>query len=59
MSRIIWLTKTTLLNNTPVCEIIYYANLDLHTPRNIYLHNSVLASYDTLSKFNMDTIIKT
>ncbi len=40
-------------------EYIYYTNLDLHTTRTLYLHSSVLASYDTLSNFNMDTIINT
>jgi hypothetical protein len=58
MNQSIRLTKTTLINNTPLGENIYYTNIDLHTTRNLYLHSSVLASYDTLSKFNMDTIIK-
>jgi hypothetical protein len=58
MNQIIRLTKTTLIKNTPLGEFIYYTNLDLHTTRNLYLHSSVLASYDTLSNFNMDTIIK-
>ena len=39
-------------------EYIYYTNLDFHTARNLDLHSSVLASYDTLSNFIMDTIIK-
>jgi hypothetical protein len=58
MNQIIRLTKTTLINNKPLGENIYYTNIDLHTTRNLYLHSSVLASYDTLSNFNMDTIIK-
>ena len=37
---------------------MFYTNVDLHTTRNLYLHSSVLASYDTLSNLNMDTIIK-
>jgi hypothetical protein len=57
MNQIIRLTKTTLINYTPLGENIYYTNIDLHTTRNFYLHSSVLASYDTLSNFNMDTII--
>jgi hypothetical protein len=58
MNQIIRLTKTTLIKNTPSGDYIYYTNLDLHTTRNLYLHSSVLASYDTLSNFHMDTIIK-
>ena len=37
---------------------IYYTTIALHTTRHLYLHSSVLGSYDTLSNFNMDTIIK-
>jgi hypothetical protein len=58
MNQIIRLTKTTLTNNTPLGENIYYTNIDLHTTMKLYLNSSVLASYDTLSNFNMDTIIK-
>ena len=58
MNQIIRLTKTKLLKTNLLDEDIFYTNLDLHTTRNLYLHNSVLASYDTLSNFNMDTIIK-
>jgi hypothetical protein len=58
MNQIIRLTKTTLIYNVPSGEHIYYTNIDLHTTRNLYLHSSVLASYDTLIKFNMDTILK-
>jgi hypothetical protein len=57
MNQIIRLTNTTLITNTPSGENIYYTNIDLHTTRNLYLHSSVLGSYDTLSNFNMDTII--
>ena len=53
MNQIIRLTKTIL------CWMkIFFANLDLHNTRDLYLHSSALASYDTLSNFNMDTIIK-
>ena len=58
MNQIARLTKTTLIPPTPLGEYIYYTNLDLHTTRNVYLHSSGLASYDTLSKFSMDTILK-
>jgi hypothetical protein len=58
MSQIIRLTKTTLITHTPSGDFIYYTNIELHTTRNLYLHSSVLGSYDTLSKFKMDTIIK-
>ena len=37
---------------------IYYTTIGLHTTINLYLHSSVLGSYDTLSNFKMDTIIK-
>ena len=59
MNHSIRLTKTTLITNTPLCEYIYYTTLDLHTTRNLDLHSSALSSYDTLSKFNVDTILKT
>ena len=58
MPQTIRLTKTTLITNTPWGEYIYYTNLDLHTTRNLQLHSSALASYDTLFNFNMDTLIK-
>lgn len=58
MNNIIRLVKTTLIKTTSLEEDIFYTNLDLHTTRNLYLHSSVLASYDTLSNFSMDTIIK-
>jgi hypothetical protein len=58
MNQIIRLTKTTLINNTPLGDNIYYTNIDVHTTRHLYLHSSNLASYDTLSNFNMDTILK-
>jgi hypothetical protein len=59
MNQIIRLTKTTLIKHTPSGDFIYYTNIDLHTTIHLYLHSSVLGSYDTLSNFNMDTIIKT
>ena len=58
LSQIIRLTKSTIVKDTAEGEYIYYTNIDLHTTRNLYLHSSVLGSYDTLSNFNMDTIIK-
>ena len=58
MNQIIRSTKTTLITTTSLEEDICYTNLNLHTTRTLYLHNSVLASYDTLSNFNMDTLIK-
>ena len=58
MNQVILLTKSTLIEHTPLWEHIYYTNLDLHTTRKLYLHSSVLASYDTLSTFDMDTILK-
>ena len=36
----------------------YTCYLDLHTVRNLYLSSSALASYDTISNFGNDTIIK-
>jgi len=36
----------------------YSAYLDLHVTRNLYLLSSALASYDTISNFGNDTIIK-
>jgi hypothetical protein len=58
MNQIIRLTKTTSIKGTPSGDFSYYTNIDLHTTRNLYLHSSVLGSYDTLSNFNMDTTIK-
>ena len=58
MNNIIRLTKTTTIRTQALEGEIFYTNLDLHTTRNLYLHSSVLASYDTLSNFKMDTIIK-
>ena len=57
MKQGIILTKTTLINHIPSGDCIYYTNLDLHTTRNLQLHSYVLISYDTLSKFNMDTML--
>ena len=58
MNQIIRLTKTKILRNNSMDDYIFYTYIDLHTTRNLYLHSSALASYDTLSNFNMDTIIK-
>ena len=41
-----------------VAEVLLFSDEDLHTTRNLYLHSSVLASYDTLSKFKMDAMFK-
>ena len=58
MNQIIRLTKTNLLNSSSLEEDVFCTNLDLHTTGNLYVHSSVLASYETLSNFKMDTIIK-
>ena len=49
MSQSIRLTKSTIVKDSTDGEYIYYTNIDLHTTRNLYLHSSVLGSYDTLS----------
>ena len=36
----------------------FYTYLDLHTTRNLYLNSSRLGSYNTVSNFGCDTIIK-
>ncbi len=36
----------------------YYSYIDLHTTRNLYLVSSALGSYDVVSNFHNDTIIK-
>ena len=51
MNQIIRLTKSTLVKDTTDGEYMYYTNIGLHTTRNLYLHSSVLGSYDTLSIF--------
>lgn len=56
MNPIMILTKTTQIKHA--AQLIDYTNTELRTTMNLYLHTSVLASYDTLSNFNMDTIIK-
>ena len=60
MNQIIILTNTTLTTHTPLGAYIYIyeTHIDLRATRNLQLHSSALASYDTLSNFNMDTIIK-
>ena len=44
MSQIVRLTKTTLLNNTPLGEFSHYTTLALHTTRTVYVHSSGLSS---------------
>ena len=56
MNQTIRLTTTKLLKSSSLEEDAFYTNLDLHTTRNLYLHSSVLASYDTVSNFKMDAI---
>ena len=58
MNQIIRLTKSTVIKDSVDGEFTYLTNIDLHTTRNLYLHSSTLGSYDTLSNFGMDTIIK-
>ena len=36
----------------------YISHIDLHTIRNLYITSSILASYNTVSNFNNDVIIK-
>ena len=36
----------------------YVSHIDLHTIRNLYITSSTLASYNTVSKFDNDVIIK-
>lgn len=55
MHQIIRLPKTTQIKHA---TFVYYTNIDLHTTRHLYLHSSVLASYDTLSNLEMDTEFK-
>ena len=53
-NRIIGLRNTvTITESTP-----FYGMLDLHTTRNLYLVSSALASYDIISNFGLDTVIK-
>jgi hypothetical protein len=46
-------TAVTLLADVP-----FHTYLDLHTTRNLYLTSSSLGSYNTVSNFGSDTIIK-
>ena len=52
----------TIIRNTTETIIVeassYTCYLDLFQTRNLYLTSSALASYDTVSNFGMDTIIK-
>ena len=58
LTQSIRLTKSTIIKDSTDGEYIYYTNIDLHTTRNLYLHSSVLGSYDTLYNFNIDTILQ-
>ena len=55
-------TINTIIRNTthtPITEAMpYVCYLDLFNTRNLYLTSSALASYDVVSNFGMDTIIK-
>ena len=55
-------TVNTMLRNTKTTFITeavpYDSYLDLFNIRNLYLTSSALCSYDTVSNFGMDTIIK-
>lgn len=39
-------------------ETVFTTYLDLHSIRNIYMHSATLANSDTISNWNIDTIIK-
>ena len=56
MSGVLILGKTTY-ELTEVAP--YVAYIELHTTCNLYLTSSCLASYNTISKFSTDVIIKT
>ena len=55
-------TINTIIRNTTTTVITettpYSSYLDLFNTRNLYLTSSALCSYDTVSNFGMDTIIK-
>ena len=55
-------TINTSIRNTTrttITEVAaYYCYLDLFNTRNLYLTSSALCSYDTVSNFGMDTIVK-
>ena len=55
-------TINTIIRNTAQTIITegrpYICYLDLFNTRNLYLTSSALASYDTISNFGNDTIIK-
>ena len=54
LNQILRITKTiAITNNEPYEEYI-----DLHTIRNLYMHSSALGSYNIISNFGQDTIIK-
>jgi len=54
LNQILRITNTVDITNLSP----YNAYIDLHTVRNLYLHSSALCSYNIISKFNQDTIIK-
>jgi hypothetical protein len=54
LNQILRITETIELTNIAH----YEAYIDLHTTRNLYLHSSALCSYNIISNFNLDTIIK-
>lgn len=54
INQILRITKTIEITNIRN----FQCDVDLHTTRNLYLHSSVLNSYNIISNFNMDTIIK-
>lgn len=55
--QIIRVTKTSQIKHAST--FIYHTNIGLHTTSTLYAHSSMLSSYDTLIKLNMDTIIQT
>ena len=54
------LISVLMISKTVVLEpgIEFSLRLDLHTTRNLYLTSSSLGSYNTVSNFGYDTIIK-
>ena len=54
LNNVLRITSTSYIYDI----ISIYTYLDLHTTRNLYLTSSTLASYDIISNFGNDTIIK-
>ena len=54
LTGVLMITETGVL----VPDIAFSTYLDLHTTRNLYLTSSSLGSYNTVSNFGYDTIIK-